>query len=102
MTTRIYVTDADAAKYVGGTIRETEGKDITDATFQVGLSSSHGTPPSTWVTPSVNTVGASSSQRIIKLLIDDSTPPGNYTCWAKVVDTPEREPLVLQDSITVI
>ncbi|TFD74747.1 hypothetical protein [Cryobacterium fucosi] len=100
MGTPIYVSTG-AARYVGGTVTETTGKDITLATFLVGLGSIS-TPPTVWVAPSVNVQGATVAVRILKLLVTNTTPAGTYYCWAKITDTPEVEPLILQGPIVVI
>jgi hypothetical protein len=75
-------------EYVTGTFTETEGKDITASTVQVGLSTSSTTPPTTWVNPSVLTRPTTSTARA-SLLIDTGTAAGTYTLWVKVVDAPE-------------
>jgi len=89
-------------RYVGGTITEDNGKDISGATYTMALGASGETPPSTgWVTPSVNIAGATSASRVLKLLIDNTTPVGTYWVWANVVDNPEIEPVVLQGPVPV-
>lgn len=101
MSTIIYATQG-AREYVGGTITETTGKDISGATFTVGLTTSYGTPPTEWVAPDVSTVGATTASRVLKMLITDTTAPGDYYLWAKVVDNPEISPLRIQERIHVI
>jgi hypothetical protein len=96
----IYVSKG-MKRYVGGTITETTGKDITGATFQVALGSDNVTPPTAWVTPSVNTQGGTTADRVLKLLVDSSTTVGTYFVWAKVADNPEIEPLLLDGPVVV-
>lgn len=100
MTTPIYVS-LGKKRYVGGTVTELYGKDISGDTFTIALGSSSTIPPTTgWVAP-VSTVGATSAQRILKLLVDNTTTLGTYWVWVNVVDSPEIEPLVVQGPITV-
>jgi hypothetical protein len=100
MTSPIYVTSG-AARYVGGTVTEVTGKDISADTFTMGLSHIS-TPPTVWVAPSVSTAGATLNIRTLKLLVTNTTLPGTYWVWAKIVDSPEIEPIILQGPITVI
>jgi hypothetical protein len=100
-TTIIYVT-AGAQQYVGGTVTETTGKDISADTCMIGLSGSQNVPPTTWVAPSVNTAGSTVASRVLKLLITSTTTPGTYYCWAQITDSPEVAPLVIQGPIVVI
>lgn len=88
-------------RYVGGTITEDAGADISGDTFTIALGTSKTTPPTAWVTPSVNTVGATTASRVLKLLIDNTTAVGTYYVWANIVDTPEIEPVLLQGPIEV-
>lgn len=85
----IYVSQGEK-EFVGGTITETTGKDITAAVFQLGLGS-QSTPPTVWSTPDVDEPGTTPNIRTVKLLIDDSTPTSAvyYYCWAKITDNPE-------------
>jgi len=88
--------------YVGGTITETTGKDITGCTVVVAA-----LPRAS--RPDADTQGAApdvdehptTSQRLVKLLITDTTPVGNYQLWARITDNPEQEwlPLTTFDCI---
>lgn len=102
MPTRIYTTLGGAKEYVGAVITERTGKSITGATFEVGLSLSRSVPPAEWVAPSVSVQGDTAADRIVKLLIDNTTPPGEYTLWVRVTDFPEIDPRVLYPGIEVI
>ena len=88
-------------RYVGGTITELNGKDISAATFTIALGTDGTIPPATFTTPDVNTVGATTASRVLKKLIDASTPPGTYFVWANILDSPEIEPVVLQGPVVV-
>jgi hypothetical protein len=88
--TTIWVSKG-AAEYIGGTVTETTGADITEASFEIGLSST-ATPPDTFSTPD-DVDNPTPSTATVKLLVDDSTEPGTYTCWVRVTDNPEVLPL---------
>lgn len=99
------LASAGAVKYVGGTVTEATGKDITAATFVISLGSEF-QPGRTWLTPDSNTVGATTASRVIKLLVSSAAPaglviPGIYWAWVRVADSPEIEPLRVQGPITV-
>ena len=83
-------------RYVGGTITDVNGADISSATFQIGYSTSDSTPPSTWGTPDVSTQGATTAIREVLLLVEDPFVAGQYYCWVDVADSPEIEPLMVQ------
>lgn len=97
----IYVSDG-MKQYVGGTITETTGKDITGATFQIALGADNVTPPAAWVTPSRDVQGVTVADRKVLLLVDSSTSPGTYYVWAKVADNPEIEPILLDGAPIVV
>jgi hypothetical protein len=96
----IYVSEG-MKRYVGGTVTEATGKDISSATFQVALGADNIVPPTSWVAPSVSAQGATVADRKVLLLVDSSTTVGTYFVWAKVADTPEIEPLLLDGPIVV-
>jgi hypothetical protein len=100
MSGPIYVSQG-MARYVGGTITETTGKDISSATFQVALGSSPVIPPTVWVTPDVSAAGASPSQRVVKLLVTSPQATGDFWLWAKIADSPEIEPVVFPEVIPI-
>ena len=89
-------------RYVGGTITELNGKDISTATFTIALGVDSSIPPTTFVAPDVSTIGATNASRVLKKLIDSTTAPGTYYVWANILDSPEIEPVVLQGPITVV
>ncbi len=104
MSVDIIVT-AGAVKYVGGTITETTGKDISADPFVMSLGSDKN-PGTDWVAPDASVAGATNNIRTLKLLVSASLPagitvPGTYWVWAKVTDAPEVEPMRLQGPITV-
>lgn len=90
-------------RYVGGTVTEKDGNDISGDTFTVALGTSNTIPPSSgWVVPGVNQAGkGGSSTRLLLFLVDNNVDPGVYWIWANIVDNPEIEPLVLDGPITV-
>jgi hypothetical protein len=102
-TQSIYVTQG-AAQYVGGTITDTTGKDISTATYSVILSVDGNVPPAAaapgWAPPTVSIAGISLSQRIVKRLITASDPVGTWFLWCKITDT-EILPFVLQGPFAV-
>ena len=100
--TTILVT-AGAEKYVGGTVIEKTGRDITAATFDVCLGSAT-YPSGTWLPATVNAAGANSSERVVKLMVKAGTPadvtvPGQYWVWVRVHDVDEVEPLRIQGPV---
>ncbi|SFR76212.1 hypothetical protein SAMN05428970_2030 [Agromyces sp. CF514] len=97
----IYVT-AGEKEYVGGTVTAQDGSDITGATFLVGLSQSGSTPPASWVAPDVNVQGATTADRLLKLLVDAPQSAGTYYCWARVTDVPEDVFLVVDGPFKVV
>ena len=99
--TSIYVT-LGKKRYVGGTVTEASGKDISTATFTIALGVDGTIPPAVFVAPDVNTIGATNASRVLKKLIDSSTTPGTYYVWANIADSPEIEPVVLQGPVVVV
>lgn len=97
----IYVT-LGKKRYAGGIVTELTGKDISGATFTIGLGFGNVDPPTVFTTPDVNTIGTSTASRVLKKLIDSSVAPGTYYVWANIADSPEIEPVVLQGPITVV
>lgn len=101
---KIWVSQGEA-EYVGGTITETTGKDITADPVVVALGG-YSTPPAktTAVAASVDEQGATVAQRTVKLLIDNTYPPTTAPVWlwAWITDNPEIEPIILDGPITII
>lgn len=101
MTVTIWVS-LGKKRYVGGTVSEVNGKDISSATFTIALGTNASTPPSTgFAAPDVSTQGATTADRVLKKLIDNSVAAGTYAVWANIVDNPEIEPLLLQWPVVV-
>jgi hypothetical protein len=99
------LVSAGAVKYVGGTVTDVLGNDISTAGFELSLGSASN-PGSTWYTPDVSAAGASNSSRVLKLKVSATLPagitvPGTYWCWARITALPEIEPVRLQGPITV-
>lgn len=99
------LVSAGAVKYVGGTVTETAGLDISGASFEMSLGSATD-PGTTWVEPDVSAAGTSNAQRVLKLLVSSTLPagitwPGTYWCWARITASPEIEPVRLQGPIVV-
>ena len=78
-------------EYVGATVTEANGEDISAIVFGVGLSTSSTEPPAaaSFATPDVSVQGATTASRTLKKLIDDTVSVGDYYLWAKLPDTPE-------------
>lgn len=102
--TTIYLSNTvpTSKEYVGGTIVETTGKDISGATYVIGLSTSISTPPATYLTPSISTQGATTAERIVKLLIDSSFAIGTYYVWVNISDNPEVLPFMIQGPVVLV
>ena len=101
MASSIYVT-LGKKRYVGGTVTELNGKDISTATFTIALGVDPTLPPATFVAPDVNVAGTTNASRVLKKLVDSSVTPGTYYVWANILDSPEIEPVLLQGPVTVM
>jgi hypothetical protein len=89
-------------EYVGGTITDGYGQDISGAAFVMALGSDNVEPPDTgWVSPSVAAQGATTSSRVLKLLVDSSTPLGTYFVWGDIADNPEQKAILLDGPFVV-
>lgn len=100
MTRAIWVSKGKK-RYVGGTVTELTGKDISADVLTIALATSPSIPPDTFATPDVDEQGATTANRVVKKLIDSSTDLGTYWCWGNVEDNPEIEPFVLSGPHTV-
>lgn len=102
--TTIYLSNTVPAskEYVGGTITETTGKNISGATFKIGLSASISIPPATYLTPDISVQGTTTADRVVKLLIDNSFAPGTWYVWVNIADTPEVLPFMIQGPVVFI
>lgn len=91
MPRTVRVTAGDQV-YVGGTITETTGKDISGDTIVLALLPLGSKPDetTTGTAPDVDENPAP-AQRVVKKLITDDVEPGTYQLWARITDTPERE-----------
>lgn len=92
---------AGAVEYVGGTVKEKFGKNISAATIVMALGASPSDAPDDWVAPTTTTAGGSPAERIVRLEVSSSTPPGSYWCWVKITDAPEILPRVFEGQIIV-
>lgn len=90
---------AGAARYVGGTITETTGKDISADAVQICLGTA--SAPGTWGTPDVKSVSTDKASVTVKLLVDSSVTTGTYYVWVKITDTPEVEPFIIDGPVYV-
>jgi hypothetical protein len=92
------------ARYVGGTVREVNGADISAAPIVVALGDYDPPPAKTdGRAPTVDDPGATNAERVVKLLVDSSTAPAsNRWLWAWITDTPEAEPIRLDGPINVL
>lgn len=93
------LVSAGAAEYVGGTITETTGKDISAAVFMMSLGSASN--PGAWVAPSTSTAGATVASRVVQLLVNNTTARGTYYAWVRVTDAPEVAPVRFPTEIVV-
>lgn len=100
MSTIINVS-AGAQEYVGGTITETKGKDISADTFEMALGLAPDAPTTGWSPPSFSAAGATPASKVVLLLVTDTTAPGTYGAWVRVTDTPEIVPRLVQAKIIV-
>lgn len=104
MSNRTIWVSKGEAEYVGGTITETSGKDITADPIVVALGGYSQPPDKTTATaPTVDEQGATTAQRTVKLLIDNTYPPTTSPVWiwAWITDNPEVEPVRLDGPITI-
>ena len=97
----IHVTLGNA-RYVGGTITERLGGDISRSIIKMALGADDVVPPAGgWVAPDTDATGGSISTRTVKMLIASPLPVGQYYVWASITDAPEIEPVLLQGPIVV-
>lgn len=89
---------AGAARYVGGTITETTGKDISADTVVMSLGTATG--PAAWVAPDEKLANVASVT--VKMLVTSATAVGTYFVWARITDSPEVEPFILDGPIYVV
>lgn len=100
--TVIWVSKGEA-EYVGGTITEKSGKNISADQIVVGVGT-YWTPPAKAdaVAADVDQPGATTADRLIKKLIDALVPVGaGRQLWAWITDSPEIEPIRLDDTFDV-
>lgn len=90
------------ASYVGGTVIELTGEDISGDGFMVGLSSVPSPVVTEWVDPDVSEAGNDTNQWTLKLLIDNSFALGVFWAWGKVTDSPEIEPVLLEGPFRIV
>lgn len=84
---RVILASSGAVEYVTGRIEETNGEDLSTATFKVGLGG-YETPPATWYEPSEVLVTGPVAD--VSMLVDNSTQLVEQAhVWVKVLDAPE-------------
>lgn len=110
-------------EYVGGTLYDPTGKDISAGTYDIGFvlsvngvatvpvgtqwiaapgattTSTIGTAPFT--DPNTGILVPLTAQRILHLLVPATQTAGAYSCWGRLHDSPEILARLLQDNITV-
>lgn len=102
MATTIHVTQGEK-RYVGGTITETSGQDISGDTIVMALGS-YSTPPNATdgKAPDSDEQGTTIAERVVKLLIDDSYQPATQMyAWGWITDAPEVAPVRLDGPFTI-
>jgi hypothetical protein len=100
MPRTVRVTAGDKV-FVGGTITEVNEADISDDTIVVLLPLGTYPDESTTGQEPDSDTSPSTSSRLVKMLITDTTYPGSYQLWGRITDDPEREWLRL-DTVTAI
>ena len=109
MTTAKILVTLGNKRYVGGTITEVTGKDISGATYLIatviGQIDRNIPPPAaafTTLGSDVITAGTTNASRVLKRLIDTvgNYPVGTYGCWGRIADNPEVEPILLDTFTT--
>lgn len=65
-------------------------QDISTAMFEMSLGTRD--EPGAWVAASLNLPGDGLNQRVLNLLVDNTTPLGTYWLWVRLTDTPEIVP----------
>ena len=102
MSKTIYVSQG-AKRYVGATITEVNGADISGDAV-VGALGDYDPPPlkSSATAPTSVAAGATSAQRVVKQLIDNTTALAeDRWYWVWITDNPEIEPIRLDGPINV-
>lgn len=109
MTTKNIYVSLGNERYVGGTVTETTGKDISGATILIATVLGMVNPDVPPAAASFTTLGSdviaqgtTTASRTVKRLIDTLTnyPAGTYGCWVRIADNPEIEPILLQTFAT--
>lgn len=95
----VHVTEGPEYTYPR-TITETTGKDISTDTVRLSLGTWDA--PGTWVAPTVDTAQTDHATRVVQLLLDNTTPAGDYWLWVKVTDSPETPVRRTDGRITII
>jgi hypothetical protein len=104
MHTEILIS-AGARKYIGGTITESSGLDISGLDYKISLGSAD-RPGATWLTPDTSvSPGGNNWQRTVKYLVTSTTPagviPGTYYVWIKVTAAQEIDPLRIPGEVVI-
>lgn len=87
---------------IGGTLTDTRGNDISTDTIMMGLSAQSGVFPTTWYAPDVSAPGATSSSRVVRLLINNRFTVGTWWLWVWVQDGSTKVPLMFPQSIRIV
>lgn len=83
---------AGAAEYVTGRVEETNGLDISTATFETGLGG-YDSVPASWYSPATVTFSNNGATAEVSWLIDASIPAVEQAhLWVRVTDAPEVLP----------
>ena len=83
------LASAGAQQYVGGTITEKTGKDISAITITMTLGSERH-PGSTWEAPDEDESGPVESRYVLKMVgASENTAAGTYHMWVKLGEGPE-------------
>ena len=99
----IYVTQGHK-RYVGGTITEVNGKNISGDNIVMAMGPMWPPPAkATAIAPDSDAQGPTTASRVVKKLIQTGAVMGeDQFCWAWITDNPEIEPIRLDGPINVV
>jgi hypothetical protein len=106
-TPRTIWVSKGAVEYIGGTVTEDQGKALFPGTLALAFSADSRIAPDddAYVTPTVDTAGATAASRVVKLLIDSAavtahglTLDDTYYLWVRITDVPEIAPRPFSDA----
>lgn len=82
---------AGGQQYVGGTITEKTGKDISAVTITMSLGS-ESRPGTTWSAPDQSSSGPLNVRNVLMMVgASEATPAGTYAVWVKMQDGPSEQ-----------